>query len=178
MKKIILLLAVVSILASACHKKSQENPFHKVIAKANREKFEGALQDIDNVIKADTNNGEAYYTRAFYVKEKMGDYKGALDDYTKAIGFLTGDTMNECKAYCNRGHAKFMMKDYRGALQDLETAISLNPSDPYIYRNRALIFIEIKNKPMICFDLKKALDLGFTEQYGDEAEKLMKQYCQ
>ncbi len=178
MNKLIILLALIGLLATACHNKTQDNPYQKAITKAGRENYKKALQTIDNAIDADTANGEGYYTRAFYVKEKMGDYMGAIEDYSKAITLFRGDTVNESKAYSNRGHAKYMLKDYKGALEDLDMAIRLNPDDPYIYRNRALIFIAIKNQIMICFDLKKALDLGFTNQYGDEVEKLMEEYCQ
>jgi tetratricopeptide (TPR) repeat protein len=177
MKKILLLSIIISLILSACQRKTEENPYNKAIAKANRENFDGALEDINATIKNDTNNAEAYFSRAFYIKEKMGDYQGAIDDYTKSIDLKTGDEINDAKAYCNRGHAKYMLKDYKGALEDLQQAINLNPDDPYIYRNRALIFITIKNTGMICLDLKKALELGFTQKYGKEVEELIKEYC-
>jgi tetratricopeptide (TPR) repeat protein len=178
MKKLIILFALIGLLATACHNKTENNPYQKAITKADRENYKEALQIIDQAISGDTGNGEGYYTRAFYVKEKTGDYVGAIEDYSKAITLFQGDTVDESKAYSNRGHAKYMLKDYKGALEDLAMAIRLNPDDPYIYRNRALISIAIKNQIMICFDLQKALDLGFTKQYGDEVEKLMKEHCQ
>jgi tetratricopeptide (TPR) repeat protein len=177
MKKTIFSLILVSLIFFACHKKIQNNPIDKAVAKADRENYTGALKDIDAVIKNDTTNTDAYFSRAFNIKEKTDDFQGAIADYTKAIEIRVGDSINDSRAYCNRGHAKFMLKDYKGALEDLQQAINLNADDPYIYRNRALVFIAIKNTGMICFDLKKALDLGFTRKYGKEVENLVKEYC-
>ena len=52
------------------------------------------------------------------------NYKGAIQDFTKAIEL----NPNYTKAYNNRGFAKAELQDYRGAIQDYNKAIEINPN--------------------------------------------------
>ena len=75
------------------------------------------------------------------------------------------------------GYAKFKLKDYNGALEDIKKSINLNNNNSYAFRNRALIYFELNNKDSACMDIKKALELGFTEKYGKEVEDLFNKNC-
>ncbi len=57
------------------------------------------------------NSGKAKYN--------LKDYRGTIQDYTKAIEL----NPNYADAYLNRGNAKYELKDYRGALQDYNKSI-------------------------------------------------------
>lgn len=59
-------------------------------------------------------------------KEKYDnkDYKGAIQDFTKAIEL----NPKFADAYSNRGVVKGNLQDYRGAIQDYNKAIELNPN--------------------------------------------------
>lgn len=46
--------------------------------------FAGAMKDFDAVVKTRPNDARAYASRA-KVKEKLNDYLGAIEDYTKAM---------------------------------------------------------------------------------------------
>ena len=68
-------------------------------------------------------------------KYRSGDYKEALDNYTKAIR-LKPDYV---KAYINRGIAKFTLGQHTAAIQDFDMAIQLEPNDASIYYNRGVM---------------------------------------
>ena len=63
---------------------------------------------------------------------KLGNYKGAIADYDKAIKLNPKDA----KAYNNRGGTKNMLGDYKGAIADWEKAIELNPSYKKVLQSR------------------------------------------
>jgi tetratricopeptide (TPR) repeat protein len=176
MNRFFVFIAVLLMITSCQYKKRDAQGYYeRGMNKVSKENYKQALQDFTKAIELDKNFVDAYFARAFYVREKTGDFIGAIEDYTRAIELKNSD--NDAKAYSNRGHAKFMLKEYKEAISDIQAALSLDPNDPYTYRNRALIFIQIDNKPMICQDLKKALDLGYTKLYDDEVERLFHQYC-
>ena len=53
----------------------------------------------------------------------MGDYKGAIEDCSKAIELDTLYAM----AYYNRGIARLNLTEYENAIIDFEKAMALNP---------------------------------------------------
>jgi len=60
---------------------------------------------------------EDYFNSGFD-KYNQQDYKGAIQDYTKAIEL----NPNYTDAYHNRGVAKGYLQDYRGEIQDYNKA--------------------------------------------------------
>ena len=67
-------------------------------------------------------------------KYYLGDYKGAITDYTQAIR-LNPDYAD---AYYNRGNAKYHLGQHFAAIADYDIAIRLNPDDADAYNNRGL----------------------------------------
>lgn len=67
-------------------------------------------------------------------KEKLGDYEGAIADYTKAIRLKPDDDI----AYYNRGNAKIKLKQYESAINDHNIAVRLNPNNAYAYYSRGI----------------------------------------
>ena len=59
-------------------------------------------------------------------KYELKDYKGAIQDYTKAIEL----NPNHASAYYSRGNAKVQLQDYRGAMQDYIKANEINRNKP------------------------------------------------
>ncbi|RKU15827.1 hypothetical protein C6501_06610 [Candidatus Poribacteria bacterium] len=78
-------------------------------------------------------SAETYFLWA-YTKHKLGDYKGAIADYTHAIR-LKPDAAN---AYVNRGVAKADLEQYFAAIADFDIAIRLKPDDAEAYVNRGI----------------------------------------
>jgi tetratricopeptide (TPR) repeat protein len=139
-------------------------------------KYDKALADFDKAIELDPDFKNAYLNRAYYVKINSEDFEGAIQDYNKFIELnKKGD--NEF-ALNNRGFAKLKLNDLQGARDDIMKSFSMDSTNSYVYKNRALYFIAIDSINLACKDLNKAIDLGFSKNYGSEAADLLKQFCQ
>ena len=86
-----------------------------------------------------------------YEKAISGDYKGAIEDFTKAIELVP----KYAPAYDYRGNTKGRLGDYRGAIQDFTKAIELDPKHSSAYHGRG-------NSKAILGDHKGAI-LDFTK---------------
>ena len=151
--------------------------------------YQGALEDFDQLIKEEPNNGYAYYSRASALLE-LNKPQEALDDANRAIELdpsipeayetrgvaklMRGDQEgalldfnsaieldeNFVSAYSNRGALKSDLGNYEGALIDLNKAIEIDPNNVRAYQNRAITHDRNGNIPDSCKDLKKGSSLG------------------
>ncbi len=73
-------------------------------------------------------------------KYAIEDYRGAIQDYSKAIEINPSNS----EAYLNRGLPKHKLGDYRGAIQDYSKSIEINPSisKGYFMRGFAKQYLE------------------------------------
>ena len=82
------------------------------------------------------------YLRWGNAKYKLGNYRGAIADYTKVIqlqpDIATTYVNHIAIAYVNRGTAKRELGQYFAAIADYDIAIRLKPDDAYAYVNRGL----------------------------------------
>ena len=83
-------------------------------------------------------SAETYFIRG-YEKAELGDYRGAIADYTRAIGLKPGDA----NTYYNRGYAKARLGQYFAAIADFDTAIRLKPDDADAYNNRGVAKVQL-----------------------------------
>ena len=110
---------------------------------------------------------KGYYNRAL-IKDKFGDYKGAINDCTISIQ-LNPDS---AKTYSERATCFFYLKNYDLALADFKKAIELEPQNYIYYFNRGLLELQIGQKESGCADLSKAGELGYFKAY-----EMIKKYC-
>jgi len=139
-------------------------------------KYDKALEDFNKVLQLDPTFKDAYMNRAYYAKEKTGDFKGALQDLNKFIDLNKNG--NNAFALNNRGFIKFNLNDHAGAMEDIQKSIELDPENSFAYKNRALIYLSTDSISLACTDLNKALELGFTKDYGNEVLELSEKYCE
>ena len=78
-------------------------------------------------------SAETYYTWG-NTKFDLGDYKGAITDYTQAIRL----NPDYAKAYFNRGLAKYKLDQHSAAIADYDSAIRLKPDYADAYNNRGV----------------------------------------
>ncbi len=149
--------------------------YSKAICESKLGRPEKALADFNKVTELDPLNKDAFFNRAYYVKQEMGDFKSAVDDYNVFLD-LNRDGENAF-AYNNLAWCKFMLHDTTGALKDVTTSIRLDSVNSLAYKNRAEFFISSNDLTKACQDLDKAIELGFTKQYGEKAIQLQARYC-
>ncbi|NML39719.1 tetratricopeptide repeat protein [Chitinophaga sp. G-6-1-13] len=75
------------------------------------------------------------------------------------------------------GHAKYQLKDLKNALKDIQRSVALDPKNSYAYRNRALVYLAMKQPDKACEDLHRAINLGYTTMYGDDVQQLLEKHC-
>ncbi|MFB6306499.1 MAG: tetratricopeptide repeat protein, partial [Flavobacteriales bacterium] len=99
------------------------------IAKDCLNDLNGAIENITTTINLmNPVIPEVYRTRGL-IKKSMQDFKGAIDDYNKAIEIDSENVL----MYNNRAEAKVDIKDYKGAVEDYTQALELNPENEDIY---------------------------------------------
>ncbi|WP_242131523.1 tetratricopeptide repeat protein [Aestuariivivens marinum] len=80
------------------------------------------IELLDQVISQEPKNLDAYFYRGL-AKNDLGDYEGAIIDYSKII-LIEPDA----DTYFNRGNSRFNLKDLQGAKTDYEKAVELDKS--------------------------------------------------
>ena len=93
--------------------------------------YEREIKRLDDLIKMDGNNTDAFFNRAWFYASK-GNLDQAVKDYTRAI-----EINNKLgKAYYNRGLIYVKMEDFMLAVKDFQTASELMPLDVDVSCNR------------------------------------------
>jgi tetratricopeptide (TPR) repeat protein len=147
----------------------------RALCLVNLNRFDEAAGDFNKVIEIDPFFKDAWFNRAYYIRQNSGDYKEAINDYNRFIELSPGG--DHSFALNNRGYAKYKLNDLEGALKDIDNSIGLNMSNSFAYRNRALVYLGLDSIAPACQDLETALDLGFTKSYGGEVQELFEKYC-
>jgi tetratricopeptide (TPR) repeat protein len=76
------------------------------------------------------------FARMARAKMDMGDYKGAIDDFSAVIR-LQPEYETLYQAHFGRGYAKFQSGDFKEAKTDFDRAIRIYPNDPEVFFWRA-----------------------------------------
>ena len=123
------------IFTSSCSEQVHEDDLKKALPdsilnmsiKDCKETIEGCKKTI-TLNPNDTSNVSIYCWMAS-CKFQLKDYKGAIEDYTKAIEFQANCTY----AIGNRACCKYMLGDRKGACEDWKKADALfsGDNDPY-----------------------------------------------
>jgi len=101
-------------------------------------------------------------------KLKGHDYKGAIEEFTKAIEM----NPTSAPAYHNRGYAKKLMGAYTDAIEDYTKAIELEPNDGGHFAGRGGAYGLAGDKEKACADLRKGKELGYAK-----GEEEIQKYC-
>jgi tetratricopeptide (TPR) repeat protein len=114
MKKQIIILFLLPLLSFG-----QANKFFRQGQRSTDPKEQIDL--FSKAIDLDSKHLDAYFYRAI-AKDNIGDYNGAILDYTKVIFYEP-----DADPYYNRGNSKYKLQDYFGAKEDYEKAVELDP---------------------------------------------------
>jgi len=119
----------------------------------------------NSTLKIVPHSGYAYFARG-KMYDKKGDYKNAIDDYTKVIELAPKKGI---KAYNNRGvlFEKFGQRDL--ALADYSQAIEIDSEFASVYNNRGALYYQSQKDDLALADLNHAiaLDPEFAMAYAN-----------
>jgi tetratricopeptide (TPR) repeat protein len=94
---------------------------NKIFRQASRETdLSKKIELYTQVIDLEPDNLDAYFYRAI-AKNDLGDYSGAIVDYSKIIV-----EEPDADTYYNRGNSRYSIKDYKGAKEDYAKAFMLD----------------------------------------------------
>jgi tetratricopeptide (TPR) repeat protein len=148
--------------------------YDRGICKAYLKKFDEALTDITRGMEIDSmGKWIGYNNIAFFIKFEEKDFQGSLKYFDDALKL----NPKFAYAYNNRGYAKLQLNDIKGARQDITKSIELDPENSYAFRTMALLLLAENKENQACKQLKKAMDLGYADDYDDEVENLQKLHC-
>ncbi|MCC5943756.1 MAG: tetratricopeptide repeat protein [Bernardetiaceae bacterium] len=108
------------------------------------------------------------------LKNRNGDYKTAIDIFDKLIEEPTPDAD---MLFLGRAWAYMQIQNFEKAKNDLDTAIQIYPQNPMAYFYLAHWHVAQEDKEKTCIALRKAIELGYTQQHGAAAERLYEQLC-
>ncbi|MDZ8259669.1 tetratricopeptide repeat protein [Nostoc sp. ChiQUE01b] len=132
----------------------------------------GSQPGFPQAIKINPQDAIAYKKRG-NARSDLGDFEGAIEDYTQAIQI----NPSYADAYYNRGNARSDLGDFEGAIEDYTQAIQINFNYADAYYNRGNIRLEIADKQGAIEDFQKAADIyrkeGKLEALKDTREIIL-----
>ncbi|MEH2411252.1 tetratricopeptide repeat protein [Nostoc sp.] len=132
----------------------------------------GSQPGFPQAIKINPKDAIAYKKRG-NARSDLGDFEGAIEDYTQAIQINS----NYVDAYYNRGNARSDLGDLEAAIEDYTQAIQINSNYADAYYNRGNIRLEIADKEGAIEDFQKAANIyrqeGKLEALKDTRERIL-----
>ena len=129
-------------------------------------------QQLKQVINIDPHDAIGYKNRG-HDRFELGDYEGAIADYTQAIEINSDDI----DAYYNRGNANFDLGKYAAAITDYTQVVNMNSHYVNAYYNRGNALLEMADKQRAIADFHKAADLYWQEgklaEYKDTQARII-----
>jgi len=113
-----------------------------------------AIKKLNIAIAAKKNGFEAYFFRGI-AKFSLGDYQGAVNDFSKTLEIHNLYT----RAYFYRGICRDRLYDYVHALNDYNKALEIDPFNPEVFMARGDTRIHLHDFNSAVSDYTEALNL-------------------
>ncbi len=97
-----------------------------------------------------------------YLADGKNDYKGAIEEYSKAIAVNPDDA----EAYMRWGDAYFNQKDFEHAIENYTKVIELTPTDIYVFYSRGSCYRSLHNYEQAIADYSKAIEIRPSNPYS------------
>jgi tetratricopeptide (TPR) repeat protein len=101
-------------------------------------------------------------------KHLLGDYRGAIADFKKAISYEP----KSADLFDRRADCYVKLENYPAAISDATTAIKLDNKRGMAYITRGSAYYNTEKKEAACLDFSRAGELG-----NEQAYDLIQQYC-
>lgn len=129
-----------------------------------------------NDLQTEENNLVEGYNGIALVKEKISDYKGAIDDHSKTLAIMIANTdywpiASIIEVYMLRGKSKKNLEDYIGALDDYSKAIEFAMKNEYEEKNEQIrkiwiakyfLMLDLQDPDGAIAEISKYLDYGLN----------------
>jgi tetratricopeptide (TPR) repeat protein len=129
--------------------------FIRGVDKFNKGEFKEAIADLNEAIRINPNNAQAYIGRGV-ARTLLKDLQGAIADYNQAIKI----DPNNADIYNLRGNARTLLKDTEGAIADYNQAIKINPNNVAAYFNRGTRYQFIGDSQRAIADFNQAIKIA------------------
>ncbi len=125
-----------------------------------------SISDNTRAIENFPENAYLFYSNRGWSRRELGDYVGAIQDFTKAVQL----NPNFAEAYSNLGVVRSQLGQYDEALAQCNKAIRLRPSDARTYYIRGLAFSNLGHYSQAITDFSKAVELNpqYANSYYNE----------
>jgi hypothetical protein len=117
--------------------------------------WQNSITLYDHTLKVTDYNWPVYINRCS-AHNKLGNYKQAIDDCSRAIEIKP----DYIYAYYNRGNAYDSLGNYKQAIEDYGRAIEIRPNYSEAYNNRGVIYQKQGDNISGCRDAQIACELG------------------
>lgn len=77
----------------------------------------------------------------------------------------------------NYAYSLYLLRNYPEALRHVNRSLELNQSNAYAYRNRALIYEGLMQYEAACNDTRRAIELNYISQWGDDILSIQTRVC-
>ncbi len=131
--------------------------------------YEKSILCFDKAHSLESDNMKVLFNRG-NVKDALGDYKGALEDFEVVLTKQGGSW----QLFNSMGIAYDNLKEYEKALKYFSESIALKANNSAAYDNRAMVKRKMGDMTGCCEDLKLAIK--YTE-YGKRAQMHFDEYC-
>lgn len=145
---------------------------HRAEVRMKLQDYSGAEADFQKALALDSTDEDVYFLRARMWENRLR-YADGMQDMNSLIRLKP----RNAHAYAYRAFLKREQGMLGAALKDIERAARLAPLDPLVFRHKGLIHLSLGEEQAACQAFDRALWLGFTEQYDDEVERIMKAFC-
>lgn len=177
MRTVLLNIIFIYGLLIGCDFKTTDEYFNDACQKEEQGDFEGAIKDLDIVLKRKPNDIEAIINRAVD-KKALGKYDDSMLDFDKA---MTLDSNNIMALY-NRGNLFAEMNKYEKALNDYNKAIKLKGGENLYLEmeDNAAFGLRFSDVEMEAIRLQRGLSLAelgdYKNAFFDFSFSIDKQY--
>lgn len=124
-----------------------------------------AIVDLTAAISLKHDNLPMLYNIRGDFKTKLGDYRGAIADYT--VSLQKSNSHESIASYTGRGSAHALLGEYDNAIVEFTKATKIDPSNAFIYQLRSAARLYNGDKTGARQDIDKARSIDPTIQSQD-----------
>ena len=151
----------------------QQTLFRRAVALSSIQNYESAIDDLTEMLQADSTAVEAWWLRAV-CQARMNAFHtsqgtdvrmlsaNVVADLSEAIQIDNGNAF----LYYNRANIHVMRNDLTHALEDYSRAIAIDGNLADAYYNRGLTYLAMGQRQQAQSDFSKAGELGLYDAYS------------